>query len=104
MWFAASLLFVSRHTPDSRPESTWEESIRLIEADTEVDARMKAERLGRDEVVSCEANNEHVTWTFDRIQKVYALGELLMEHGFEVFSRFLSDSTVSTLLTSFDDE
>jgi hypothetical protein len=60
MWYSASLLFKSVHVPsDSRPP-LWEESIRLIEAETEIDARKEAERIGRAEKVAYRAQSDVV--------------------------------------------
>jgi hypothetical protein len=103
MWYAASLLFKSSRKRSEEPP-LWEESIRLIQASSDQDAKVKAERLGKDSEVSFEADGETVTWRFERIERLFSVEEELGKDGIEVFSRHLRDSEVRSLLTPFAEE
>jgi hypothetical protein len=104
MWFAASLLFKSVHIPSGLKPSIWEQSILLIEADTESDALNKAERIGQSKKASFQAQNDLVFWTFEGVERMYPIDKDELEHGVELFSRFLRDSEVMSLRTPFEDE
>jgi hypothetical protein len=104
MWFAANLLFKSVHVPSGHRPPIWEQSIRLIEAETEADARNKADRVGRSEVVAYQAQSDLVIWTFEGVERVYAIEEDHLGDGVELFSRFLRDSEVTSMQTPFEDE
>ena len=104
MWYSASLLFKSVHVPTDARQPIWEESIRLIEAETDADARNEAERIGRSEKVAYQAQNDVVLWTFERVERVCPIDKDELENGVELFSRFLRESEVMSLLTPFDDE
>ena len=103
MWYAANLLF-KRTRASGRNDLLWEESIRLIKADSEEEARQLAERFGRSERVSYETNDGTVTWVFDRVERIYAIESESLADGTELFSRFLRDSEVASLLTPFNEE
>lgn len=102
MWYAASLLFKSSRSP-AGAEPLWEESIRLIGADSESEARSKAERLGRSERTSYAASGGAVTWMFDRVARVCLIDADSLAEGTELFSRFLRNSEVESLLAPFND-
>jgi hypothetical protein len=104
MWFAASLLFKSVHVPSGARPALWEESIRLIHAATEADAQKEAERIGRAEKVAYQAQSDLVFWTFEGVERLFAIDDDQLLHGTELFSRFLRDSEVSSLLTPFDED
>lgn len=102
MWYAACLLIESSRSP-AGAEPIWEESIRLIEAATEQEARAKAERLGHSEGQSYLTTEGTLTWTFNRVERIYAINADTLIDGTELFSRFLRASEVASLLTPFDD-
>jgi hypothetical protein len=100
MWFAANLLFKSTHLDRPEHEGLWEECVTLVRAETEEKARDEAERIGKareHEYVS--ATGDLVRWTFERIESLSEIDSL--EHGSELFSRFLSQSEVDSLSTPF---
>lgn len=87
-WYAAKLLFESK-VDDSKQtdERLCEESIRLVLADNDDDARARAEELGRSE--SHEYPNEdgaRVEWVFRDVLEVQDLCVSEIEPGVEVFS------------------
>ena len=102
MWFTASLLYKSRHPDQPETERLWEESIVLIRAADEDEARRKAEEIGKDqEVEYVAAAGNQVQWTFERIESIHEVLAENLAHGTELFSRFLSLSAVENLLTPF---
>jgi hypothetical protein len=104
MWYSVSLLFKSVHVPTGPRPAVWEESIRLVEAETESEARQKAEIIGQSEKASYQARNDLVLWTFEGVERLYTIDQERLKHGVELFSRFLRDSEVESLRTPFDDE
>jgi hypothetical protein len=103
MWYAASLLFSGSHDFASDRAPLWEDSICLIEAQSEDAARAKADLLGRSKQHSHPIPGGTFTWTFHRTERVFAIEGERLAHGTEVFSRFLRDSEVASLLTPFED-
>jgi hypothetical protein len=104
MWYAVSLLYKSFHLPPESEPTLWEESVRLIQAPTEAEARAAAERIGRSGAHSYEVESGTVSWTFEGIERVYLIEDEELRNGSEVFSRFLRDAEVKSLLTPFSDE
>jgi len=102
-WYAVNLLFKS--TREDGSLGLWEESLRLVEAGTEQEALEKGRALGAAEgSESFETiSGVRVEWTFERAERAYAIDADLGE-GTELFSRFLRESEVASLLTPFDDE
>jgi hypothetical protein len=72
MWYAVNLLLKSTRSPVSDVEPLWEESIRLVSASSEEEARAKAELLGQAERMTYEvADGSKLSWEFDRVERVY---------------------------------
>jgi|SRR5579872_3695406 len=104
MWYAASLFFRGVHTPPKK-DPKWEESIRLIDAVSEEDARIKASRIGQTEEHSYQTQDgHHLSWKFERVERVYAIDQAKILDGTELFSRFLRESEALSLLTPFEDD
>jgi len=103
MWYAASLLFRRTRESGSNDDLLWEESIRLIKADSEEDAQVLAQKLGQSAPVVYETTEGTVTWTFDRVERVFTIDSESLVNGTELFSRFLRNSEVLSLLTPFDE-
>lgn len=104
MWFTASLLFKSEHQAASAGEPLWEEKIILVRAEDEAAAEGKAAQLGKAE--EHEYRNqagELVRWSFERVERVCQMEDDVLKDGVELFSRFLRDSEVKSLLTPFAD-
>jgi hypothetical protein len=101
MWYTAKLLFRSSLNPDDGTEPTWEESIRLVNANSESEARDLAEQMGQAARVTYDTESGSLTWLFERVERVYCVGASNLDHGAEVFSRFLRHSEVASLLTPF---
>ena len=104
MWFSASLFFESVHNDNPAPNDLWEEQIVLIQANTENDARSKAEEWGKNNCVEyVSATGDRVQWIFRRISSIFELFDDMPRHGCEVFYRFLRATEVKSLLTPFQD-
>jgi hypothetical protein len=102
--FAASLLFrgVSDNCPSE--EDVWEESIVLIFAEDKESATQKAEKIGRENEVSYEAMaGNMLAWKFVQIERLYEIMDSEITDGTEVFSRYLKNSEVESILSPFDD-
>ena len=103
MWYAANLLYRSIHTPIESKPTVWEESVRLIQARNEAEARQEAEAIGRSEAHGYEVEGGTVVWVFERIERLFAITDEELRSGSEVFSRYLRDSEVKSLLTPFEE-
>lgn len=103
MWYTASLLFKSTRSKPENGEPIWEESIRLIEADSGGDARRKATELGRRSEVSYPVEGSDSTkWTFVQVERICEIDAEILADGVEVFSRFLRSSEVESILKPID--
>jgi hypothetical protein len=100
MWFAVNLLLRSTRPNDPQADGPWEESLFLIRADAEEEARREAERIGRaEEHEYVSATGDLVRWRFQQIESVSPIEAL--EHGSQLFSRFLSKQEAESLLAAF---
>jgi len=100
MWFAVNLLFESTHPGHPENEFLWEERIVLVRADTEEQARHEGELIGKaEEHEYSAANGDLVRWVFRQVESVSAIPKL--DHGTELFSRFVSKHEIESLLSSF---
>ncbi|MHC1730201.1 MAG: DUF4288 domain-containing protein [Syntrophobacteraceae bacterium] len=100
MWYAVSLLYKRIHSvPVPTENEIWEESIRLIEAGTWEDALDKAKDIGDNgKPIHIAEPRDGVAWKFVQVESIFEiLGEPLT-NGSEIFSRFLRDSEVKSIL------
>jgi len=101
MWFCVSALSVAEHPEGSASskQRLWEEHLFLVSADDALAARARAEDLARGEECSYVAvNGSKVSWKFETISKVYEIPDTPTD-GTEVFSRFLKQSEVESILS-----
>ncbi len=104
MLYGTSLLFKAIHSVPSEKTPLWEFRVVLIEAINEQDAQEKAEKIGKKSEHSYEAQKgDIVTWKFIQVESISVIESEHLKNGTEVFSQFLSDSTVKSLLAPFDD-
>jgi Domain of unknown function (DUF4288) len=104
MWYTASLFIKGIHSPTGSLGPLWKESIRLIEAASEDEARAKAQQIGLTEEHSYQTDDGSMTWVFHCVERVYPLEVDAFQSGKELFTRFLRDSEAISLLTPFEDE
>lgn len=105
MWYSASLLLFSEHVDHPSVEPLWEDKIVLVEAEGVEFAKVKAEAIGRAEEHEYRAENDHlVRWRFDRVERVCQIDSESLRDGIELFSRFLKDSEVRSMLQAFGDQ
>jgi len=103
MLYSVCLLFKSIHVCPSK-DDLWEESIRLIIADNKEMALQKAQNIGKsDETAYKNVQGDMVKWKFVQIERIYEIIEGSISDGCEVFSRFLRESEVNSILTPFED-
>jgi len=104
MWFTASLLFRSDHPGAAKKkEALWEEQIVLLDAEDESVAERKAAQHGQtQEHEYRNLEGELVHWTFVQVESVCRVDASVLEDGIELFSRFLRDAGVRSLLTPFE--
>ena len=104
MLFAASLLFKSEHERPIVGEPLWEEKIVLLEAEDEAAAHNKAKQHGKHEEHQYRnEKGELVRWSFKCIERLCQIEDVALKDGSELFTRFLRDSEVKSLLTPFND-
>jgi len=101
MWYTVNLLYKSVHTPIESKPTVWEESVRLIQARNETEARQEAEAIGHAEAHGYEVEGGTVVWVFERVERLFAITDEQLRSGSEVFSRYLRDSEVKSLLIPF---
>ena len=106
MWYTACVLLEGNHQIEPALPSLWQEVLVLIEAESEEDARSAAESIGKSkehEYYASEPERHLVRWVFARLERVCAVEEPTLKSGTELFSRFLRQSEVESLLTPFED-
>ena len=88
MWFSARLLFESSVPDEAKGQPLCEENLKLIEADSEESARLKALAIGHNER-SEYANSDGaiVQWRFVDVLEIQELCEDTLYDGIEVYSR-----------------
>jgi hypothetical protein len=105
MWYSASMFFKAIRSEQSEGESLWEERLLLLEASSEDEARRAAELFGhRAEHRYAGVGATVVDWQFVVVERVYAIDSSTLTAGTELFSRFLRQGEVDSLLTPFGDE
>ena len=87
-WYSAKLVFESTINGVKEPNFLCEESIRVLLADSEEDARTRAEQIGRAaEHDYMNEAGESVRWQFVSVLEVQDLSETDLQDGTEVFSK-----------------
>ena len=103
MWFTASILYRSKRAKNGS-DQLWEESFVLIRASDSDDALEKAKAIGKDGLVEfATVDNDRVRWEFHDVMHIYEVNEDRLEHGTEVFSRFIRESEARSLMIPFAD-
>lgn len=103
-WFSANILFVSQHSLGISNQRIWEEKIFIFRAECDSHALDVARQIGIRNQLEYEVSEfDRVKWVFDRVERVCEIQGNIIVDGVEVFSRFLKDSEVISLLTPFDD-
>jgi hypothetical protein len=108
MWYSAVLWFEGLHSGlDVQLDSIWEERILLIEAENENVARRRAEEIGKRKhhEYSVSQPRPHVLkWTLDRVVAIVAIDGNQPSDGVELFSRYLRQSEVESLMKGFPND
>jgi hypothetical protein len=107
-WFSVNLLFRAIHNEIKTDNDLWEERIIVINAVNEQAAKTEGLRVGKLEehgysVASRESHSDNsVKWSFVQIERVCEIEGDVLVNGLEVFTRYLRNSEVESLLTPFD--
>jgi hypothetical protein len=107
-WFSVSLLFRAVHNEIISDTDLWEERVVIIDSDTEDDAKNKGLRIGKSEeheyfVSSNDSKPEQmVRWSFVQIERIHEIEGNTLVNGREIFTRYLRNSEVQSILTPFD--
>jgi hypothetical protein len=87
-WYAAKIIFRSDIDGSIEGNQLWEESIRVLMAGSEEEARAEAVKVGMAAKHSyLSATGETVCWHFHEVQETQDLCVSELTHGTEVFSR-----------------
>ena len=99
MWYAANI-FMQSHSEATDSNGLWEESIVLVDAESEAEAIDIAEIEGRSkESQYANADNRNVSWKFVKVERVCAIEATTLTSGIELFSRFLRNEEAMSLLS-----
>ncbi len=101
--YSVSLLFKSEHAKKPDTDPLWEERIVLVKANSEEDAKRDGLRIGKQAEHEYAVIGDTVRWTFVQNERVYQIEDENLKNGTELFSRFLRDSEVKSILTPFED-
>lgn len=86
-WFAVKILFRA-DALDSSDQNMFEESIRLVKAETESEALLISEQLGKtNEHQYANEFGETVHWSFVEVLEIQDLCETAIFEGVEVYSK-----------------
>ena len=97
MWYTGLLLFRSTHHPDSGDEPLWEETLILVNANSDEQARTLLTKYATSEEHNfLNENGSKVSWEFMKVASVFEIGDVLKEET-ELFYRFLKDSEVKSI-------
>jgi len=97
MRFGAGILIKAEGS--SRGEPLWEYRVVLVKADDAVDAERKAYRFGRSsDHAYVAADGNEVRWKFNAVHKVQPIDPAEDQEVAEVFSLFLRDDEVRSIL------
>jgi hypothetical protein len=103
MWYSAALLFQSVHNRCPTRDDVWELQVIVIQASSEDAAKGIAKEIGKqNEVEYISATGDLVQWVFRRVESITELS-CAIEHGTEVYGRFLHAADEEHVFTPFDD-
>jgi hypothetical protein len=108
MWYSAVLWFQGQHSGlGVQADNIWEERILLIEAENEDVARRRAEEIGKrkhHEYPVSQPRPHLLKWTLDRVIAIVAIDGDQPSDGVELFSRYLQQSEVESLIKGFPND
>ena len=99
MWFCVCALSIAEHDQKRPVDALWEEQFFLVDAESTEDALVKGEQFARAGGARYRnAAGEMVHWKFEKIESAHELLDQELKSGTEVFSRFLREGQVQSLL------
>lgn len=105
MWYSAALFF--QGVRNGAPDDIWELEVILLQAESEADITAEAQQVGKDSEHEYKTvTGDQLRWVCRHVEHVYELIEQDIKHGAEVYSQFLRERQVTSLLHGFnvDDE
>lgn len=101
--FSCSLLYKSVHNNQETKDLLWEEKIILVEASSKEEALNKSKSLASSlEHSYTSATGDQVTWQFVKVGDVQEITDGKLEHGTEIFTRFIKGKTALSYDEPFD--
>ncbi len=111
-FYSVNLLLKSEQLNEPSVNPLWEERIVLVEAASDRDAVREGMRIGKEAEEEYpvtyqgdeegEERQDTLRWTFVQIERVCEIGNGEMKNGTELFSRFLRDSEMKSILAPFE--
>ncbi len=104
MWYSASLFYSGTREGEAKA-SIWMETLVLIEAENEDQAKEIASNIGKGEEHQYKTIDGAILyWLFEKVERIQTIEDMRLKNGVELFSRFLRPEEAESLLTPFDDE
>jgi hypothetical protein len=104
MWHWASLFFQSVHNDHPTASDYWEQQVIILQADSDEDAKVIAERIGKEkEHEYISMTGDRVKWVFRHVESISELFDQSLKPGSEVYSRFLRADEVRSLLQPIEE-
>jgi hypothetical protein len=101
MWYGVSVLIRGSCDTKSNDELTWCNSVFLIDAGSEDEAKSLGVLAGQaEECTYLTSSGETLSWEFVAVEKVFEIQDEL-KSGAEIFHRFLTNSEAISLQTPF---
>lgn len=100
LWYSARIVMQAVHTQERVREKLFEDSIILIRAASDEEARRRAEKVGRSrEHAYLNMYGKRVEWVFFKLLDLVEVLEDPPRDGSEVYYRFLNKKELDRLLT-----
>ena len=97
VWFVVSVMYEGEHVPGDGQDNIWEESLLLVAAPDSDAAHQIAEKIGRKREHGYAVDGGLINWRLRFVDRVCAVdGDL--DHGSEIFSRFLKATEVESIV------
>jgi hypothetical protein len=101
-WFSVETFFEGINLSMTNVASLWEQSIILVEAENNEIAKTNAKKIAiKNEHEYQAIDGSDMKWKFRDLGNVFEVDSESLMNGIEIFSRFLRESEVKSLLTPF---
>jgi len=101
-WFSVETFFEGINMSMTNVTSLWEQSIILVEAENNERAKTNAKKIAIENEHEYQAiDGSVIKWKFRDLGNVFEVDSESLVDGIEIFSRFLRESEVKSLLTPY---